>query len=124
LSPGNYGTFLQIGTYINSGAGAYSQDFPAIKDVELNGTQLASGLVFSGTVSETLTAKYGVLSDPNWFGPQGFMRVGLILNGNGSAATVYFDNISVTPVPEPSALSLLAMAAPAAWLMRRRLVRC
>src|SRR5882724_9031519 len=25
LSPGNYGTFLQIGTYINSGSGAYTQ---------------------------------------------------------------------------------------------------
>lgn len=119
LSPGNYGTFLQIGTYINAGSGAYTQDFPSTgKDVELNGTQLASGQVFSGTVSETLTQKYGAL-DPGFLG-QSFMRLGLIINGDGSAATVYFDNISITPIPEPASLSLLGLAAPALWLMRRR----
>src|ERR1019366_5890008 len=59
LSPGNNGTFLQLGTYINAGSGAFSQDYPGTgKDVELNGTQLASGQVFSGTVAETLTQKY------------------------------------------------------------------
>src|SRR5262245_54944962 len=66
LSPGNYGTFLQLGTFINAGSGAYTQDFPGSgKDVELDGTQLASGNVFSGTVSETLTTKYGAL-DPGF----------------------------------------------------------
>jgi hypothetical protein len=121
LSPGNYGTFLQIGTYLNSGAGAYVQDFPGSgKDVELNGTQLASGQVFSGTVTETLTQKYGTL-DPNFLA-QTFMRLGLIMNGDGSAATVYFDNISISTiaVPEPASLSLLGLAAPAAWMIRRR----
>ena len=55
LSPGNYGNFLQIGTYYNEGSGAYAQDFPGTgKELELNGTQLASGSVFSGTVSFTL----------------------------------------------------------------------
>jgi hypothetical protein len=122
LSPGNYGTFLQIGTYINSGAGAYAQDFPGVgKDVELNGTQLASGSVFSGTVSETLTAKYGAL-DPNFLA-QGFMRLGFIINGNGTAATVYFDNVSVTPVPEPSTFALLGLASSALWMIRRRNAR-
>jgi hypothetical protein len=117
LSPGNYGTFLQLGTYINSGAGAYAQDFPGSgKDVELNGTQLASGQVFSGTVTETLTQKYGAL-DPNFLG-QTFMRLGLIMNGDGSAATVYFDNITISPVPEPASLSLLGLAA--LWMIRRR----
>ena len=122
VSPGNYGTFMQFGTYINSGGGAYAQDFPGTgKDVELNGTQLASGQIFSGTVTETLSQKYGVLSDPNWFG-QGFMRFGLIMNGDGSQTLgkVYFDNITITGVPEPTSLSLLALAAPAFWMMRRR----
>jgi len=122
LSPGNYGTFLQIGTYINSGSGAYTQDFPGTgKDVELNGTQLASGQVFSGTVSETLTQKYGAL-DPGFLA-QSFMRFGLIMNGDGSAATVYFDNISITAVPEPTSLCLFGLAVPALWMMRRRSVR-
>ena len=119
LSPGNYGTFLQLGTYINSGSGAYTQDFPGTgKDVELNGTQLASGQVFSGTVAETLTQKYGAL-DPGFLG-QSFMRLGFIMNGDGSAATVYYDNISVALIPEPASLSLLGLAAPALWMIRRR----
>ena len=119
LSPGNYGTFLQMGTYINSGSGAYAQDFPGTgKDVELNGTQLASGGVFSGTVTETFTQKYGTLTDPLWFG-QTFMRLGLIVQGDGTGS-VYFDNITITAVPEPASLSLLALAAPALWMMRRR----
>lgn len=119
LSPGNYGTFLQLGTYFNSGSGAYSQDFPgAGKDVELDGTMLASGGVFSGTVTETLTAKYGAIN-PGHVG-QGFQRLGLIMNGNGSAATVYFDNISITPVPEPSSLALCALGAAGSLVFRRR----
>ncbi len=119
LSPGNYGTFLQLGTYINAGSGAYAQDFPGSgKDVELNGTQLASGQVFSGTVSETLTQKYGVL-DPGFLA-QSFLRFGLIMNGDGSAATVFFDNITIAPVPEPSSLCILGLALPALWMMRRQ----
>lgn len=119
LAPGTYGTYLQFGSYINSGLGAYTQDFPASgKDVELNGAQLASGQVFSGTVTETLTQKYGTLSDPNWFA-QTFMRFGLIMNGDG-APKVYFDNITITAVPEPSSLCLLGAAASAMWMMRRR----
>jgi hypothetical protein len=119
LSPGNYGTFLQLGTYINSGSGAYTQDFPGTgKDVELNGTQLASGQVFSGTVTETLTQKYGTL-DPGFLG-QTFMRFGFIMNGNGADAKVYYDNVSVTPIPEPASLCLWALTAPAFWMMRSR----
>jgi hypothetical protein len=117
LSPGNYGGFLQLGTYINAGGGAYTQDFPAVKDFELNGTQLASGQIFSGTVSETLTAKYGAL-DPGFLG-QTFLRMGLIMNGDGVDAKVYFDNITITAVPEPSTFALLGLAAPAFWMMRR-----
>jgi hypothetical protein len=119
LSPGNYGTFLQIGTYLNAGQGSfpYVQDFPNTgKDVELDGTQLASGQVFSGTVSETLTAKYGAL--PPDFLNAPFQRLGLIINGDGAQAKVYFDNISIHAVPEPATTVLLGLAMPA--LMRRR----
>lgn len=119
LSPGNYGTFLQLGTYFNAGGGAYTQDFPdSGKDVELNGTQLASGNVFSGTVSETLTEKYGTL-DPGFLG-QTFLRLGLIINGDGADAKVYFDNVTVAPIPEPASLALAGLALTAFAFTRSR----
>jgi hypothetical protein len=121
LSPGNYGTFLQLGTYINAGSGAYAQDFPGSgKDVEINGVQLASGQVFSGTVTETFTQKYGAL-DPGFLA-QGFQRFGIIMNGDGAELKMYFDNITIAPVPEPSSLALFGLAAPAMLMMYRR--RC
>jgi MYXO-CTERM domain-containing protein len=107
------GTFLQVGTYVNAGSGYYAQDWPdAGKDVELNGTQLTSGQVFSGTVTETFAAKGFNLATT-----ETFFRLGLIVNNDGGAV-VHFDNISVRPVPEPGALALLAVALPA--LSRRR----
>lgn len=121
LSAGLNGTFLQLGTYINSGAGAYAQDFPgAGKDAELNAAQLASGQVFSGTVSETVTQKYGAPGAA--FQGQIFMRFGLISNGDGTQARIYYDNITIAPieVPEISSLPLLGLAAPALWMMLRR----
>lgn len=119
LSPGNYGSFLQLGTYFNAGGGAYTQDFPGSgKDVELNSTQLASGNVFSGSVSETLTQKYGALGAG--FLGQTFLRLGLIINGDGANAKVYFDNIRVQPIPEPVSLVLLTPALPALFAWRRR----
>jgi hypothetical protein len=121
LSPGNYGTFLQVGTYINAGQGSfpYVQDFPGSgKDVELNGTQLASGGVFSGTVSETLTTKYGAL--PADFINAPFQRLGVIINGDGSQAKVYFDNIRIAPVPEPATAGLAGLAGLALLKLRRR----
>jgi hypothetical protein len=121
LSPGNYGGFLQLGTYINSGNDPfpYVQDFPdSGKDVELDGTQLASGQVFSGTVTETLTDKYGAL-DPAFLS-MGSGRLGFIINGDGVDATVYFDNISISPVPEPSTFALFGLAGLLVVFWRRR----
>jgi len=115
LSPGNYGNFLQIGTYYNEGSGAYAQDFGAVKEVELNGTQLASGSVFSGTASFTLASKS--IDIPTG---ETFYRFGIIMNGDGAQAKVYFDNIKIQIVPEPASVVLFALCAPALWMSRRR----
>jgi hypothetical protein len=115
-SPGNFGSFLQIGTYVNTGSGYYNQDFPvAGKDVELASAQLSSGGIFSGTVTETFSNKGFDL-------PSGetFFRFGLIMNGDGANATVYFDNIRISPIPEPASMALVGAAIPV--LLRRRRV--
>jgi hypothetical protein len=121
LSPGNYGNFLQLGTYVNAGQGTfpYAQDFPGTgKDVELGGAQLASGQVFSGTVSETFSAKYGAL--PADFLNAPAQRLGFIVNGDGAQAKVYIDNVSILPVPEPASLVLMSIASAIVWSARRR----
>jgi hypothetical protein len=112
-------TFLELGTYVNSGQApfSYSQDFDnAANRAVLSGTDLASGQVFSGTNSRTVSARYGVLAADFLNAP--FQRFGLIVNGNGTGADttpvkVYFDNIKITAVPEPTALALLGLAIPA-----------
>jgi hypothetical protein len=57
-------------------------------------------------VSETFAAKGFDLP-----GAETFFRLGIIMNGDGTNATVHFDNIQVAPVPEPTAIGLMGMAA-------------
>lgn len=111
-------TFLQIGTFVNTGSGYYVQDFPGSnKEVELSGAQLASGQVFTGHVSVNFAAVgFNIPTTP----PETFYRLGLIENGDGSNVGVWFDNISVSPAPEPASLALFGLAAP--MMLRRRRV--
>ncbi len=104
------GTFLQLGTYVNTGNGYYAQDFPGSgKDVELNSTQLGSGGVYSGTVTETFSQKGFDLPDG-----QTFFRFGLILNGDGANQSVYYDNISIRSALAPPTA---ATPEPGTWAM-------
>ena len=118
VNPGaGWGTFLQLGTFVNTGSGYYAQDFPATKDVELNQAQLTSGQVFSGAVTETFAAKgFDIPAGETFF------RLGLISNGDGTDAVVHFDNIRISPViPEPASLAMAGLAAIGMLSVRRRL---
>ena len=109
------GTFFQLGSYVNTGSGYYAQNFPGTgKEVELNGTQLASGQVFSGHVAINMAAA-GFDMPPG----QTFFRLGVIENGNGANQAVYYDNIAINPVPEPACMALLGLALPALMTRRR-----
>lgn len=109
----NSGSFFQLGSFVNAGDGYYAQNFGAVKEVELNGTQLASGGVFSGTVTYIMSAVgYNIPAGNTFF------RFGLIMNGDGSAQAVQYDNITISAVPEPTSIALLGLAVPA--ILRRR----
>jgi hypothetical protein len=111
-------SFLQLGTYVNAGNGFYAQHFPgAGKEVELSGTQLASGQIFTGHVDVPMTV-FGDMPSA-----QTFWRPGLIANGGGGAMSgvvIDFDNVSVHPIPEPASIALLGLAVPALATRRRR----
>jgi hypothetical protein len=114
-------TFLQLGIFVNTGSGYYKQDYSTPNQLSFNGSQLSSGQVFTGTVTENL-ATMGV-SDT---APETYFRLGLIENtGSGTTGVgVYYTDISVTPapVPEPATLSLcgLGFASGLIFLRRRK----
>jgi hypothetical protein len=113
-------TFLQLGIYVNPGSGYYVQDYSTPNQTSFNGSQLASGGILSGTVTENL-ATLGV-NDPNAATETSF-RLGLIENtSSGATGGVYFTDISITPVPEPGTITLcgLGLVAGAAFLRRRK----
>jgi len=108
-------TFLQIGTFVNTGSGYYAQDFGAVKEVELNGTQLASGSVFTGTVTINMAAVGFAMPAADTF-----FRLGFIENGSGTGVSVSFTDISVSPVPEPASLALIGLGMAGLIMIRRR----
>ena len=115
-------TYLQVGTFVNSSSGYYAQDYSTPNEIQLNGTQLASGQIFQGNVTVNLAAiGYAIPAADTFF------RLGLIENGNGTGVSVDFTDISVAPVaavPEPASFGLygLGLAAGSALLplLRRR----
>jgi hypothetical protein len=112
-------TYLQVGTFVNSGSGYYNQDYGSPNELQLNGTQLASGGVFQGSVTVNLAAiGYAIPAADTFF------RLGLIENGNGTGVSVAFTDISVSPVtavPEPASFGLCGLVlAGATALLRRR----
>jgi hypothetical protein len=111
------GTYLQLASYVNTGSGFYgSTGTPSPYEPALNGTQVASGGVFSGTVTVPFTA-FG--TDAN-AATETYFRLGLILNGDGSGIKVDYTDISITPVPEPSTLALAGLGAMGGLMLFRR----
>jgi hypothetical protein len=111
-------TFLQVGTFVNTGSGYYAQDFGSPNEVQLSGAQVTSGQTFTGSVTVSFAqAGYAMPSDT-------FYRLGIIENADSGAAGIVVDltGISIAPVstPEPTSLVLLGLAAPAFWMIRRR----
>jgi hypothetical protein len=113
------GTYLQLASFVNTGSGFNaSTGTPSSYEPSLNGTQVASGSVFSGTVTVPFTA-FG--TDASAL-TETYFRLGLIINGDGTGVKVDYTDISVSPVPEPSLLALfgLSLVAGTAFLRRRK----
>jgi hypothetical protein len=110
------GTYLQVGAFVNPGSGYYNQEYGSPNGLQLNGTQVASGSVFQGTVTVPFTV-FG--TDANAATETSF-RLGLIENGDGTGVKVNFTDISITPVPEPTTLALVGFGAAGLLAFRRR----
>jgi hypothetical protein len=112
-------SFLQLGTFVISDNGYYAGDYGTPNEIQLSGTQLASGQIFQGQVTINMGAVGFDIPPANTF-----FELGLIVNSNGTDGGVDFTNISVYPVPEPAAFGLygLGLAAGTAVLpfLRRR----
>jgi PEP-CTERM motif len=107
-------TFLQLSTYVNENNGYYAQD-PA-NEVSLNGTQLASGGIFFGTV----TINMGAVGFTGMSATDTGYKLGFIENGSGTGVSVDYTHISVGPIPEPSSLALAGLGAVGGLLALRR----
>jgi hypothetical protein len=114
-SPAVTPTFTQLGIFVNGGDGFYAQQFGSAEG-GLSGAQLASGQTFTGHVDVDLTS--ALLPAPST--TETFWRLGLIENSD-QPFFADFTNISVHPVPEPTTLSLGAMAIAGLFLRRRRM---
>jgi hypothetical protein len=113
------GTYLQLASYVNAGSGFYgSTGTPSSYEPALNGAQLASGSLFTGSVTIPFTA-YGTDASA---ATETYFRLGLILNGDGSGLTVQYNDISIipTPTPEPSTLALAGLGALGGLMLFRR----
>ncbi len=110
-------TYLQVGAFVNTGSGYYAQDYGSPNEVQLNGTQMASGSVFSGTVTVPFTV-FG--TDAN-AATETYFRLGIVENSNATGTGgVYFTDISVSPVPEPASLALVGLGMAGLIMIRRR----
>jgi len=119
-TPASVGTYLQLASYVNTGSGFYaSTGTPSSYEPSLNGTQTASGAVFSGSVTVPFSA-YGTDASA---ATETYFRLGLILNGDGAGVKVDYTDISISPVgvPEPASIALcgLGLAAGITFLRRR-----
>jgi hypothetical protein len=108
-------TFLQVGTFVNTGSGYYAQDYGSPNELTLTGAQLASGQIFTGTITVNMAA-IGYSMPP----ADTFFRLGFIENTTSGATGVNVDFTDITVSPEPTSLALLGFAAPAFWMIRRR----
>jgi len=113
------GTYLQMGSYINTGSGYYQQGAgtPSAYEPQFNGTQVASGQVFSGSVAVPFTG-YG--PPDAGAATETYFRLGIILNGDGTGVTVDYTDISIAPIPEPGSLALIGLGMASLIMIRRR----
>ena len=107
-------TYLQIGAFVNTGSGYYAQSYTPPYGVQLDGTAMASGQIFQGTITIPFAAAgFAVPTTDTFF------RLGLVENSNGSGSGVYFTNIGIVPEPGTMTLLGLSLAGGVAFLRRR-----